>query len=139
NALPQRAGANVNCRIFPGVPAEDVRKTLEQVIDNPAMTVTRTSFRGPDAVPPPLDPKITGPAEKLVRKYYPGVPLVPVMSPGATDGVFLEAVGIPSYGPPGLFSDPEGSGAHGLNERISTKAVYTARDLLTDLVRAYAF
>lgn len=139
NALPQRAGANVNCRIFPGIAAEEVRKTLEQVIGNPAMKVTRTSFRGPDAVPPPLDPKIVGPAEKLVAKYYPGVPLVPVMSPGATDGVFVAAVGIPSYGPPGLFSDPDGSGAHGLNEHISTKAVYTARDLLTDLVRAYAF
>ena len=77
-------------------------------------------------------------AERLVAKYYPGVPLVPVMSTGATDGVFLEAVGIPSYGPPGLYGDPDGNGAHGLNERASVKSVYTARDLLTDLVKELA-
>lgn len=139
NALPQRAGANVNCRIFPGVFAEDVRKTLEAVIADPRMSVVRTDNRGPDAKAPPLNPKILGPAEKLVAKYYPGVPMVPVMSTGATDGVFLSAVGIPSYGPPGLFGNPDGGGIHGLNERISVRAVYTGRDLLTDLVTAYAF
>jgi acetylornithine deacetylase/succinyl-diaminopimelate desuccinylase-like protein len=139
NALPQRAGANINCRIFPGVSGEEVRKTLEQVIADPKMTVTRTDMRGPDAKAPPLDPKIVGPAEKLVAKYYPGVPLVPVMSPGATDGVFLEAVGIPSYGPPGGYGNPDGNGAHGLNERASVKAVFKGRDLLNDLVTAYAF
>lgn len=139
NALPQRAGANVNCRIFPGVSAEEVRKTLEAVIADPKMTVVRTDNRGPDAKAPPLNPAILGPAEKLVAKYYPGVPMVPVMSTGATDGVFLSAVGIPSYGPPGFFSNPDGNGTHGLNERIATKAVYTARDLLTELVTAYAF
>lgn len=139
NALPQRAGANINCRIFPGVSAEAVRKTLETVVADPAMTVVRTDHRGPDAVAPPLDPKIIGPAEKLVAKYYPGVPLVPVMSTGATDGVFLAAAGIPSYGPPGLFGNPDGNGVHGLNERITTRAVFTGRDLLTDLVIAYAF
>ncbi len=139
NALPQRAGANVNCRIFPGISAEDVRKALETVIADPKMTVVRTDNRGPDAKAPPLNPKILGPAEKLVAKYYPGVPMVPMMSTGATDGVFLSAAGIPSYGPPGLFSNPDGGGTHGLNERISVKAVYTGRDLLTDLVTAYAF
>ncbi|MBA4354901.1 MAG: peptidase M20, partial [Novosphingobium sp.] len=139
NALPQRAGANVNCRIFPGIVAEDVRKTLETVIADPKMTVVRTDLRGPDAKAPPLNSKILGPAEKLVAKYYPGVPMVPVMSTGATDGVFLSAVGIPSYGPPGLFNNPDGGGVHGLNERIPVKAVYTGRDLLTELVTAYAF
>lgn len=139
NALPQRAGANVNCRIFPGVTAEEVRGTLETVVADPRMTVVRTDNRGPDAKAPPLDPKIVGPAEKLVAKYYPGVPMVPMMSTGATDGVFLGAVGIPSYGPPGLFGNPDGNGVHGLNERISVQAVYAGRDLLTELVTAYAF
>ncbi|MCY1670578.1 M20/M25/M40 family metallo-hydrolase [Novosphingobium sp. SL115] len=139
NALPQRAGANINCRIFPGVSGEEVRKTLESVIADPRMTVVRTDKRGPEAKAPPLDPKIMGPAEKLVAKYYPGVPMVPVMSTGATDGVFLSAVGIPSYGPPGLFGNPDGNGVHGLNERVAMKSVYTGRDLLEELVRAYAF
>jgi acetylornithine deacetylase/succinyl-diaminopimelate desuccinylase-like protein len=138
NALPQRAGANINCRVYPGVSGEDVRLALEKAIADPRMTVTRTDHRGPEAKAPPLDAKIVQPAEKLVAKYYPGVPLVPVMSTGATDGVFLEAVGIPSYGPPGLYGDPDGNGAHGLNERAIVKAVYTGRDFLTELVKDYA-
>ncbi len=138
NALPQRAGANVNCRIFPGVSAEAVRVALEKAIADPKMTVKQVDDRGPAAVPPPLDPKIVGPAEKLLAKYYPGVPLAPVMSTGATDGIYLGAIGIPSYGPPGLYGDPDGNGAHGLNERAIVKAVYTGRDYLYDLVKAYA-
>ena len=138
NALPQRAGANLNCRIFPGVDYETVRKTLESVIADPKMTVVKSDDRGPLAKAPPLDPKIVGPAEKLVAKYYPGVPLVPSMSTGATDGIFLEAIGIPSYGPPGGYGDPDGNGTHGLNESAIVKGVYTGRDFLTELVKAYA-
>jgi acetylornithine deacetylase/succinyl-diaminopimelate desuccinylase-like protein len=92
----------------------------------------------PVAVPPPLDPKILGPAEKLVAKYYPGVPLVPSMSTGATDGIFLEAIGIPVYGAPGGWGDPDGNGVHGLNERRSVRSVFVGRDFLTDLIKIYA-
>ena len=138
NALPQRAGALVNCRIFPGVGYEEVRKTLETVIGDPRMTVVKVDDRGPIAVPPPLTKQILEPAEKLVAKYYPGVPLVPMMSTGGTDGIYFGALGIPSYGPPGLYGDPDGNGAHGLNERAIVKSVYTGRDMLTELVKAYA-
>ena len=138
NALPQRAGVTVNCRIFPGVSYEAVRQALETAIGDPRMTVTKLDDRGPLAQPPPLTAQILGPAEKLVAKYYPGVPLVPIMSTGATDGIYLEAIGIPSYGPPGLYGDPDGNGAHGLNERAIVAAVYTGRDFLTELVKAYA-
>ena len=138
NALPQRAGVNINCRIFPGVSADAVRATLETVVADPKMTVKQVDDRGPAAVPPPLDAKIVAPSEKLLARYYPGVPLTPMMSTGATDGIYLEAIGIPSYGPPGLYGDPDGNGAHGLNERAIVKAVYTGRDYLYDLVKAYA-
>ena len=121
-----------------GVSAEDVRLTIEKAIADPRMTVKQTDDRGPIAQPPPLTPAILGPAERLVKKYYPGVPLVPTMSTGATDGIYLEAVGIPSYGPPGLYGDPDGNGTHGLNERAIVKAVYTGRDFLTELVKDYA-
>lgn len=138
NALPQRAGANINCRIFPGVSAEAVRVALEKAIGDPRMTVKQTDDRGPAAKSPPLAPEIVKPAERLVAKYYPGVPLVPTMSTGATDGIFLEAVGIPSYGPPGLYGDPDGNGTHGLNERAIVAAVYKGREFLTELVKDYA-
>ena len=138
NALPQRAGANINCRIFPGVSFAEVQATLAKVIADPKLTVTKVDDRGPLPNPPPLTPAMLAPAQKLVAKYYPGVPLVPMMSTGATDGIYLEAVGIPSYGPPGLYGDPDGNGVHGLNERAIVQAVYTGRDFLTDLVKAYA-
>jgi acetylornithine deacetylase/succinyl-diaminopimelate desuccinylase-like protein len=138
NALPQRAGANVNCRVFPGESSEQTRAALMQAIGDPRMTVKLEPGRGPLALPPPLDPKIIGPAEKLVAKYYPGVPLIPGMSTGATDGIFLEAIGIPVYGPPGTYGDADGNGTHGLNERTRVASVMTGRDLLQELVKAYA-
>jgi len=138
NALPQRATANVNCRIFPGETVEGTQAALEAAIGDPGVRVTLVPPIRPVAVPPPLDPKIMGPAEKLVAKYYPGVPLIPSMSTGATDGIFLEAIGIPVYGAPGGWGDPDGNGTHGLNERRSVRSVFVGRDFLTDLVKIYA-
>ena len=138
NALPQRAAANVNCRIFPGETVEGTRAALAAVIGDPGVKITLVPPVRPVAVAPPLDPKIIGPAEALVAKYFPGVPLVPTMSTGATDGIFLEAIGIPVYGVPGGWGDPDGNGVHGLNERRSVRSVYVGRDFLTDLVKAYA-
>lgn len=138
NALPQRATANVNCRIFPGESVEQTRATLIATIADPRVSVTPVPPIRPIAVPPPLDPKIMAPAEKLVARYFPGVPLVPSMSTGATDGIFLEAIGIPVYGVPGAWGDPDGNGVHGLNERRSVRALYVGRDFLDDLIKAYA-
>ena len=87
---------------------------------------------------PPLDPKVIGPMQQLAARYFPGVPVIPTMSTGATDGLYLAAVGIPTYGAPGLWSDPDTNGMHGLNERIETRALLTGRDYLFDLVKAYA-
>ena len=138
NALPQRAAANVNCRIFPGETVEGTRAALIAAIGDPGVKVSVVPPVRPIAVPPPLDPAIIGPAEKLVQKYYPGVPLIPSMSTGATDGIFLEEIGIPVYGAPGGWGDPDGNGVHGLNERRSVRSVYVGRDFLMDLVKAYA-
>ncbi|QNQ10172.1 M20/M25/M40 family metallo-hydrolase [Sphingomonas alpina] len=138
NALPQRAGANVNCRMFPGQTLAQTQAALAAAIGDAKVTITPVPPIRPTAVPPSLDPRIMGPAETLVKKYFPGVPLVPVMSTGATDGIFLEAVGIPTYGVPGIWGDPDGNGAHGLNERIEVRSLFTGRDYLTDLVKVYA-
>ena len=138
NALPQRAGANVNCRIFPGHTGEEVRATLARVIGDPKVTITPVPPIRPLAKAPPLDRRIMGPAEKLAARYFPGVPVVPSMSTGATDGIFLEAIGIPTYGVPGPWGDPDGNGVHGLNERIEVRSAYVGRDYMTDLVKAYA-
>ncbi|THD81617.1 MAG: M20/M25/M40 family metallo-hydrolase [Phenylobacterium sp.] len=138
NALPQRAAANINCRIFPGHTVEETQAALVAAIGDPRLTITPVPPIRPLAVPPPLDPKVMAPAEALSAKYFPGVPVVPSMSTGATDGVFLEAAGIPTYGVPGPWGDPDGDGVHGLNERIEVKSLMVGRDYLTDLVKAYA-
>jgi acetylornithine deacetylase/succinyl-diaminopimelate desuccinylase-like protein len=78
------------------------------------------------------------PDQVAYRALYKELPLVPSMSTGATDGIFLEAIGIPVYGAPGGWGDPDGNGVHGLNERRSVQSVYIGRDFLTDLVKLYA-
>ena len=137
NALPQRATANVNCRIFPGETVAGTRAKLAELA-GAKVTVTANEPVRPTAIPPALDPKITGPAKAVAAKHFPGLPLLPLMSTGATDGIFLQAVGIPVYGAPGFFVDPDGNGTHGLNERIRVESLYAGRDYLYDLVKAYA-
>jgi acetylornithine deacetylase/succinyl-diaminopimelate desuccinylase-like protein len=136
NALPQRASANVNCRIFPGTTPEQVRQKLAELAGDPEIKVTLPSTRsevpkGPQA----LNPKVIGPVEKLTAKYWPGVPVVPAMSAGATDGAFLTPAGIPTYGVSGIFGDADGDGAHGLNEKKRVAAVYRGRDFAYDLIK----
>ena len=138
NALPQRAKANVNCRIFPGSTTEGVRQTLEQVIGDPKVAVKVREIRNIPSAPPPLDPKVLGPAEKLAAQMWPGVPQLRLMSAGATDGAFLTPVGIPTYGISGDFGDPDGDGVHGLNERIRVKVLLDSRDYLYRLMKIYA-
>ena len=137
NALPQRATANVNCRIFPGVSTEDVRQALAKVVDDPAITVSMPNHRGPLSKPLPLTPQIMGPLTQVSAKYYPGTPVVPTLVAGATDGVFMGDVGIPTYGVGGSFYETDMGHIHGLNERIGMKTLYEGRDFLWDLVNAY--
>lgn len=138
NALPQSVTANVNCRMFPGRTADETQAALEAAIGNPAIKVEQTVRGKPIAKQPPLDPKIIGPMERLAVKHFPGVPVIPAMSTGATDGLYLSAVGIPVYGIPGLWRDPDGNGTHGLNERIGVRSLYDGRDYIFDLVKLLA-
>jgi acetylornithine deacetylase/succinyl-diaminopimelate desuccinylase-like protein len=137
NALPQRATANINCRIFPGETVEAIAAKLQDLAGTKVKLTINQPIR-PTAVPTPLDPKIMGPARMVAAKHFPGVPLVPLMSTGATDGIFFQAIGIPVYGVPGMFIDSDFNGIHGLNERIRVKSLYDGRDYLYDLVKAYA-
>ena len=138
NALPQRAGANVNCRIFPGHSIEAIRTELAAVIGDAGVTIEALPPVRPTPPAPPLDAKIIGPMERLAAKYFPGVPVTPLMANGYTDATFLGAAGIPTYGVPGIWGDPDGNGAHGLNERLEVRSLYVGRDYLFDLVKAYA-
>jgi acetylornithine deacetylase/succinyl-diaminopimelate desuccinylase-like protein len=138
NALPQRATANINCRILPGTPIDEVKAKLTELAADPAVAVTLAHDSKPASPPPPLTPAIMGPIQKNAAKVWPGVPILPVMATGATDAVHTSAAGIPTYGVTGLFHGPEGTGAHGLNERMRVKSLYEGRDFLYGLIQDYA-
>jgi acetylornithine deacetylase/succinyl-diaminopimelate desuccinylase-like protein len=138
NALPQRARANINCRIFPGVTQETVRAKLEELVADSQVKVITLETRGPSSPPPPLTREILGPVEKLAGEFWPGVPVLPILQPGATDGQFLNAVGIPTYGIEPVFIGPDLGHIHGLNEYVGVKSLLDGRDFLYRLVKIYA-
>jgi acetylornithine deacetylase/succinyl-diaminopimelate desuccinylase-like protein len=138
NALPQRAGAIVNCRIFPGVPQETVRQRLEEIVADPQVKVTTQEIRGPSSPPPPLTAAILDPVKKLAAQFWPGVPVVPILQSGATDGQFLNAAGIPTYGFNATFAGSDLGNVHGLNEYIGVNILMQDRDFMYRLIKIYA-
>jgi acetylornithine deacetylase/succinyl-diaminopimelate desuccinylase-like protein len=138
NALPQRATANINCRIFPGVTREEILAQLVRIAADPALKVTVPEVRGPLASATPLNARILKPVETVAHQLWPGVPVVPALEPAASDAQFLNPTGIPTYGITGLFTDPDGGNIHGLNERIRIQSVYEGRTFLYRLVKLYA-
>ena len=133
NALPQRAQALVNCRVLPGESTEAVQATLVTVIGDTQVTVTPVADATPSA-PSPLTPEVLGAIEGVTEEMWPGVPVIPIMSAGATDGLFLRNAGIPVYGVSGLFSDIEDNRAHGQNERILIKSYFEGQEFLYRLM-----
>ena len=136
NALPQTAGALVNCRILPNHSPAQVLLTLRELAGS---RVEVTSNGQPSPSPPsPLTPNVMGPIERITEEMWPGVPVVPVMSAGATDGLYLRRAGIPTYGVSGLFGDVDDVRAHGQDERILIESFYEGQEFLYRLVKALA-
>jgi len=136
NALPQRARATVNCRILPGESVAEVQQTLAKVLANDKIKITPT-HEPTLSPPPPLTREIVGPVEAVSAQMWPGVPVVPTMLVAATDGRFTINAGIPTYGVNGMFRDLDGSGVHGLNERIRARSLYEGHEFLYRLVKLY--
>ncbi|MYM73861.1 M20/M25/M40 family metallo-hydrolase [Duganella sp. FT134W] len=137
NALPQRARATVNCRILPGEPIAEVQATLQRVVADDKIKITRIGD-GVDGPMPPMTPVLMTAVEEISNDMWPGVPVVPTMSTGGTDGRFLNNAGIWTYGVSGMFHGPEGSGAHGLNEHIRVKSLYDGQEYLYRLGKRLA-
>jgi acetylornithine deacetylase/succinyl-diaminopimelate desuccinylase-like protein len=138
NALPQNVQANVNCRILPGVPISSVQEEIVNVLRDAKITVAATGDSGIQSPPPPLNARMLGPVRTVADRIWPGVAIVPTMSTGATDGRFLNAHGVPTYGLSGMFHDAEGAHAHGLNERIRVVSLMNGRRFLYEIVKIYA-
>jgi acetylornithine deacetylase/succinyl-diaminopimelate desuccinylase-like protein len=135
NALPQRARATINCRVLPGESIDGVHNTLETVVGDSDVTFSRVNVANPSP-PSPLTPEILGPIEAVTEEMWPGVPVIPMMSTGATDGLRLRKAGIPVYGVSGLFHDIADVRAHGQNERIVIEHYFEGQEFLYRLTKA---
>jgi len=129
NALPQRARATVNCRVLPGESIDAVQNTLETVIGDDHVSITRAAVATPSP-PSPLTGEMLDTIEAITEEMWPGVPVIPTMSTGATDGLYLRNSGIPVYGVSGLFGEIDDVRAHGQNERILVKSFFDGQEFL---------
>ena len=132
NALPQRATAVVNCRIFPDVPVEQVRQQLIAVIGNDAIQV---EMMGNPILSPVSDPRpdVSAAIARSIHRHHPGLPITPYLESGGTDGVIYRRADIPTWASSGIFMKPSDMFFHGLNERIPVAAFYRALDHIHDL------
>lgn len=139
NALPQRADANINCRIFPGVSVASVQAMLAKVIDDPGVKI---SVKPPPPVESPASPlrkDVVDAVAATIHERFPGVEIVPGMSAGATDSMYFRNAGVPSYGVSPDFAKPNDTFAHGLNEKLLASEIPAELDywhsLLTRLTK----
>jgi carboxypeptidase PM20D1 len=135
NALPQRASAVVNCRIFPGIQPEAVRLALAAAIGNEAVRVETMGAPELSAVSEPRA-EVEAAIAASIHRLYPGVPISPYLESGGTDGLIYRGAGIPTWASSGIFIRPDEMFAHGLNERIPVASFYAAIDHIHDLALA---
>jgi acetylornithine deacetylase/succinyl-diaminopimelate desuccinylase-like protein len=135
NALPQTAAANVNCRMLPQDSLQNVQDTLKRVLADDRIVVSVVG----EAVPAPasaINPLIVRKLQALSAKLYGGLPIVPVMDTGASDGKYLRIAGIPTYGVPGVFENVDDVRAHGKDERIGVKDFYDGVDFYYEFIKS---
>ncbi len=138
NALPQRARATINCRVLPGESVPEVQRTLARLLADERITVTPT-HEPVTSAPSPLSREILAPIEQVAAEFWPGAPLVPVMSTGATDGSFLRNAGIPTYGHSGMALEGSDSARiHGKDERLAVHSYHQGAEYLYRLVKLLA-
>ena len=147
NALPQRAQANVNCRIMPGHSPEEVRQEILRVVANPKVTVQWVNDQTSEIMdkasdrkgfpPPPLTPAVMQPLTKLVGEFWPGLVIVPTMSAGASDNVFVNNAGLASYAVTGIAIDRNDHRAHGQDERLGVQSFYVGNEFYYRYLKAF--
>jgi acetylornithine deacetylase/succinyl-diaminopimelate desuccinylase-like protein len=148
NALPQRAQATVNCRILPGHSPEEVRKVLIQVLADPKIAVQYIDDNGktihdtaPDKrgyPPPPLRADVMRSLQSTVARFWPGLQIVPTMSAGASDGIYTNAAGLPTYNLTGVAIDRDDERAHGRDERVGIESFYRGNEFFYRYLKALA-
>jgi len=128
----------VNCRILPGHSVKDVQATLVKILDDPKISITPVltgALVAQSNPPSPLRPDLIEGLEKVTKEMWPGVPVVPVLETGASDGAYSRAAGIPTYGISGLWMDPNEDRSHGRDERLAVWSFYTGVDFYYRFVK----
>ena len=137
NALAQTARATVNCRVLLWDDLAAVEQQLREVVGTPTIEITQTM--APTTSPPSqLTATILEPVEQISAELWPGVPVIPTLSTGATDSLWLRNAGIPMYGLSGIFVDVNDVHAHGRNERVEQARLYEGREFLYRLIKRLA-
>lgn len=145
NALPQRAEANVNCRIFPGHSQEEIRLDLVKLFDDPKLSVRYRADSGElfdhgsdrrAMDPPPLNPALMRALTSVAQKMWPGVPVLPIMETGASDSIYTMMAGIPSYGINGVLIDRDDVRMHGKDERVKIESFYRGAEFYYSFLKA---
>jgi acetylornithine deacetylase/succinyl-diaminopimelate desuccinylase-like protein len=137
NALPVHARAVVNCRILPQDSPAGVEATLRELVAPDGVTISPVA-PALSAKPSPLDPQVLGPVEAVAHELWPGIPVLPEMSPGASDGLYLRAAGIPTYGVGAVPEDPDDDSSHAPDERIRVEAFNQSLEYWYRLTRRLA-
>jgi acetylornithine deacetylase/succinyl-diaminopimelate desuccinylase-like protein len=138
NALPQRAKAELNCRIVPGHDPADILQKIKQAVNDPGVEVTWSFLRPETAPPSALRPDVVSSVESVSKKFWPGIAIIPTMETGATDGRLLRGSGIPTYGVSGVFIDLGDVRSHGRDERIRTKDFFAGVEFYDKFVKTLA-
>jgi acetylornithine deacetylase/succinyl-diaminopimelate desuccinylase-like protein len=147
NALPQRAQATINCRILPGHSPEEVRQDIIKILNSPKIKVQFISEIGElkdiatdrkGFTPPPLRPELMQPLQKLVKEYWPGLQIVPVMTVGASDDVYVNNAGLTSYTITGVTLDRNDDRSHGQDERLPVQSFYTGNEFFHRFLKTIA-
>lgn len=138
NALPQRASANVNCRIFPGTSTKAVMAKLRELVADPRLEIREIDSGSISSPASPLNPELMALIAKLIHARYPGIPVVPAQSSGASDSMYFRAQGVPSYGASPIFMKPSDSFSHGLNERTPLSEIAPSIVYYKALLKALA-
>jgi acetylornithine deacetylase/succinyl-diaminopimelate desuccinylase-like protein len=133
NALPQSATAVVNCRLLPVDKPDEIQQTLVRVLADPKIQVSVMTPARPSQFAP-MNPQVLSAVTAATEKFWPGLRVIPQMSTGATDAIFLRGAGIPTYGVSGMFTDEDDTRAHGRDERILVKSFYEAVDFMYNIV-----
>jgi acetylornithine deacetylase/succinyl-diaminopimelate desuccinylase-like protein len=133
--MPRSTACPLRRCILPHDDPAEVDATLKKILGGERLTMVASNppLRSPAS---PLRPDVTGVIEKLTEQMWPGVPVIPAMSTGATDSRFMRNAGIPMYGVSGIFSEPSDARAHGLDERVAIPRLYDGREFMYRMVKA---